>query len=374
MDRNEQFRLWQIEEVQKLSDELSIIRNLITGQLMLKRISLPDSLEVMRTLSALSHPNLMRIYDADLIGGRCVCLCEYIEGSTLEDLIGSFGVYPETAAKNILASVCAGLSALHQHGLVHRDINPSNVMLNRQGVVKIIDYDIVRTVKPGQNKDTDILGTVGYTAPEQFGFQQTDRRADIYSCGVLLNFLLTGEIPSQRMYTGPLRSVIRRCIELDPQKRFDNADELRAALMSRKPYVYEEEGMQKSDEEPTFRPIPGFRSKRVFPKIMTVFGIILYVLALLIYILTLMSNEKRFREIGFPYVLANIFMMSEIFGFFTLFPYLLYGDVGKYTRIFTKDPYGRKVIKNILGTVCLIIGVILFFVMIHLYNKGYLTF
>ena len=372
MDIREKFNLWQIEETEQLSGELSVVRNILTGQLMLKRIVSPDSYQVMKTLSALKHPNLMRIYDADIIGDKCVCLCEYIEGSTLKDIVESNGVYHEKDAKVILASVCEGLSLLHRHGVIHRDINPSNVMLDRLGIVRIIDYDIVRTIKEGQSRDTDILGTVGYTSPEQFGFQQTDQRSDIYSCGVLLNYLLTGAIPSEKLYEGTLRSVIERCIEIDPAKRYTSAEHLRAALLSDTRYFRR----HKNDEmeELRFRPIPGFRTKHVFPKILTVLGIILYVLALIVYIITLFSNEPRFREVGFPFVLANVFMMSDIFGFFTLFPYLLYGDVGKYTRIFTDDLRGRRIIKNLLGTLSLILGVIVFFLMISLYNQGYLTF
>lgn len=371
MDIHEKFNLWKIEEVRKINNELSVVRNLLTGQLMLRRITDPDSYEVMRTMCLLRHPNLMQIYDADLIGNKCVCLCEYIEGITLEAQVETYGVYSEKDAKVVLSSVCAGLSVLHQRGIVHRDINPSNVMLNTHGIVKIIDYDIVRTVKEGKNKDTDILGTIGYTAPEQFGFQQTDQRADIYSCGALLNYLLTGDIPSQRMYTGLLSPVIERCIELDPQKRYSSVSHLQAVLKGDSRYI--KKHTPNEIEELRVRPIPGFRSKRVFPKIMTVFGIVVYVVSLLIYILALM-NVPPYPEKGFPFVLANIFMMSEIFGFFTLFPYLLYGDVGKYTRIFSKEIYARRVIKNILGTLSLVIGVILFFVMIKLYNQGYLSF
>ncbi len=371
MDIHEKFNLWKIEEVQKLSDELSVVRNLVSGQLMLRRVSLPDSYEVMKTLSTLNHPNLMRIYDADIISDRCVCLCEYVEGSTIEAQVRTYGVYSEKNAKIIMLSVCSGLCALHQHGFVHRDINPSNVMLTDRGVVKIIDYDIVRTVKANKNKDTDILGTVGYTAPEQFGFQQTDQRADIYSCGVLLNYLLTGQIPSERMYMGPLRPVIERCTEIDPQKRFGNADQLQQALVTNN---YEKSSQQDEPQEEKYRPIPGFRSKHVFPKIMTVLGIIIYFLALLLYILTMLANSQKFTEKGFPFVLANAMMMLELFGFFSLFPYLLFGDVGQFSRIFTKNPYARKVIKNLLGILCLFIGVVLFFVMIRLYDMGYVTF
>ncbi|MBQ3416990.1 MAG: serine/threonine protein kinase [Ruminococcus sp.] len=372
MDIREKFNLWQIEEVRKLSNELTIVRNILTGQLMIKRIALPDALETMRTLASFSHPNLMRIYDADLIGDKCVCLCEYIEGVTLKNAVETRGVYAENDAKTIIISICSGLCVLHQHGIIHRDINPSNVMITTAGTVKIIDYDIVRTVKEEKSKDTDILGTVGYTSPEQFGFQQTDRRADIYSCGALLNYLLTGSIPSEKLYAGALRPVIERCIEIDPDARYDSAEHLKAVLQNDRRYILRHK--RDEIEELRVRPIPGFRSKHVFPKILTVFGIVIYVLALLIYLIALLSPISYGYQYTAPVILAHVFMMFEVFGFFTLFPYLLYGDVGKYTRVFTKDLRGRRIVKGLFGTLSLILGVVTFIVMISLYNAGYLHF
>ena len=371
MDIHERFNLWQIEEVERLSDELSVVRNILSGQIMLKRISLPDSYEVMKTLSAVSHPNLMKIYDTDIIGNVCISLCEYIEGKSLEEIIDTFGVYSEKNATIIISSVCSGLSALHKRGIIHRDINPSNVMLTKAGIVKIIDYDIVRTVKKNQSKDTVIMGTVGYTAPEQFGFQQTDPRADIYSCGALLNFLLTGDIPSERLYRGDLCPVIERCIAIEPSKRYTDAEHLRAVLQKDRRYLrrYKNEEI----EELRFRPIPGFRSKHFFPKLLTVLGIIIYVLALLLYITILISQAPRLNA-DQHVIFAHVFTISIVFGFFTLFPYLLYGDVGKYTKLFTDDLRGRRIIKGLLGTLSFIVGIALFFLMASLIDQGYLYF
>lgn len=214
MTENEKLRLWAVEEVNKISPEMVLVRNIYSGQLMIKRCFDPSSIELMRRLCGIRQRNLMQIYDADIIGGLCVTLGEYVNGITLADSVRQCGLFTEKQASSIIVSVCNGLKALHQNSIVHRDINPNNVMLDHTGCVKIIDYDISRTVKANQNQDTEIMGTPGYTAPEQFGFQQTNEKADIYSCGVLLNFLLTGKLPNEQIYQGTLTSVIVRLLSL----------------------------------------------------------------------------------------------------------------------------------------------------------------
>lgn len=129
-----------------LGNEIS--KNIYTGQLLLRRIYPPDSLVILRRLSRIHSPNLMAIYDAEIIGNVCVALCEFISGITLEESVRQRGLYNEYAAAKIAAAICAGLSALHSAGIIHRDINPSNVMLDQSGCVKIIDYDIARIANP----------------------------------------------------------------------------------------------------------------------------------------------------------------------------------------------------------------------------------
>ena len=114
-------------------------------------------------------------------------------------------------------------------GAVHRDVKDSNVILRGSDAV-LIGFDASRIVKPECPADTVILGTTGYAAPEQFGLSQTDGRADIYSLGVLLNVMLTGQHPSHRLAEGHAGRIIRRCTMMNPDQRFRNVLELRDAL------------------------------------------------------------------------------------------------------------------------------------------------
>lgn len=362
-------RLWTVVEIDSISPELTIVRNVYSGQIMIKRLSEPSSIDTMRRLCDIKNKNLMEIYDTDIIGGICVTLGEYVQGNTLTDLVEQRGTFSEKDATSIIVSICSGLKSLHQHDIVHRDINPNNVMINNSGCVKIIDYDISRTVKEHQSKDTQIWGTPGYTAPEQFGFQQTNEKADIYSCGALLNFLLTGKLPNEQIHNGSLRAVIERCIELDPNNRYTNIDHLRAVLTNDRRYI---KLMNKSEiESMRFRPLPGFRSKRFFPKLVTVILFIAYIFGLTTWVGYILSPEAHTKQ-SIQHVLALIYVGVLVFGFFTLFPYLLFGDVGKYSLRMAKDPISRKRLNRLFGWLCIIIGIVLFFLMIYLSNIGIL--
>lgn len=369
MTKDEKLRLWTVEEIENISPELTKVRNVYSGKIMIKRVSDPASIDTMRKLCGIKNMNLMEIYDAEIFGGECVTLGEYVQGNTLTDLVEQRGTFSEKDTTFIVASICSGIKSLHQHNIIHRDINPNNVMIDKTGCVKIIDYDISRTVKEHQSKDTQIWGTPGYTAPEQFGFQQTNERADIYSCGVLMNYLLTGKLPNEQMYNGPLGSVIAKCIELDPKNRYTGIDYLRAVLINDRRYL---KLMNKSEiESMRFRPLPGYRSKHFFPKLLTTIAIITYFIGLITWVSYILSPEHHTKQ-SVEHVMALIYFAVLVFGFFTLFPYLLFGDVGKYSLKMTKDPLLRKRLTKLFGWLCIILGVVLFIVMFSLSDQGIL--
>ena len=105
-----------------------------------------------------------------------------------------------------------------------------NVILTNEGEVKLVDFDIARIYQPGKSKDTDMMGTQGYAAPEQFGFGQTDARTDIYAMGVLLNYMLVREFPMEKLTEGKFRTIVLKCIKINPEDRYQNVDELKADI------------------------------------------------------------------------------------------------------------------------------------------------
>ncbi|MGN0978635.1 MAG: serine/threonine protein kinase [Faecousia sp.] len=184
--------------------------------------------EVYRKLQQIQSAHLPRVYDVKEENGRVYALEEYIQGDSLALLLES-GPLPETTAGEILCQLCDALELLHKAGVVHRDIKPENILMRGSEAV-LIDFDVSRMVKPEHDTDTRIMGTTGYAAPEQFGFSQTDARADIYAMGILFNELLTRQHPSKHLAEGRFRPVIERCIEVNVDKRYTTAAQLRQAI------------------------------------------------------------------------------------------------------------------------------------------------
>lgn len=186
--------------------------------------------EVYRRLLGRECPHLPKIYAVEEENGQVQVLEEYVQGDTLAFLMAGKPL-PENSAKNILLQLCRALKVFHGVGAVHRDIKPENILLRGETVV-LIDFHASRISNPVSTTDTRILGTTGYAAPEQYGFSQTDARADIYALGVLLNEMLTLEHPSRRLAEGSLRPVIERCIEVNVEKRFSGVAELEDAILA----------------------------------------------------------------------------------------------------------------------------------------------
>ncbi len=180
-------------------------------------------------MQTVSHPNLPRIYDVSEQDGRCVVLEEFIDGLPLCEL-SEGGSYTPRGVRRVMRAVCDAAGVLHDAGFVHRDIKPENVMVTADGRVVLMDFDTARRHKPQAGRDTVVIGTAGYAAPEQFGVAQTDCRADIFAMGIMMNVMLTGAHPTLAKAGGRLGRVIEKCTRLDPARRYQTAWELKRAL------------------------------------------------------------------------------------------------------------------------------------------------
>ena len=193
------------------------------------KFSFEGDVSIYNILKNISHPNLPRIYSVQVEGDRCEVVEEYINGTTVADILKS-GLYTEDGVRSIIKSVCSALDTLHSFNIIHRDIKPENIMIDSGGNVKLIDFDAARIFKSYQPQDTSFIGTAGFAAPEQYGISQTDCRSDIFALGILMNVMLTGEHPSKKLCDGKLGKVIETCINIDPNKRYSNVCELVSKL------------------------------------------------------------------------------------------------------------------------------------------------
>lgn len=184
--------------------------------------------EVYRKLVGISCPNLPQIMETAERDGMVAVLEEYIQGDSLAYLLEG-ALFSHAEARKITMQLCNALWVLHKLGAVHRDIKPENVMIRGSEAI-LIDFDASRIFKSDTNQDTQILGTTGYAAPEQYGIAQTDERADIYSLGVLLNIMLTGKHPSKELASGRLGRIVQKCTMVNPEKRYKSVLYLMEAL------------------------------------------------------------------------------------------------------------------------------------------------
>jgi serine/threonine protein kinase len=214
-----------------------------------------------QAIAAVDHPNIVRAFDVGNEGGYHFLVLEYVEGVSLQELLNR-GPLSVPHAANMIAQAALGLQHVHECGLIHRDIKPANLLLDRKGVVKILDLGLARMMideaDDGLTRDRDggvILGTADYLAPEQaINSSAVDIRADIYSLGITFYALLAGKPPftdmtvAQKLLAHQLRpvvplptlrpdvppelwAVIERMIAKDPAARFQTPGEVVQALL-----------------------------------------------------------------------------------------------------------------------------------------------
>jgi eukaryotic-like serine/threonine-protein kinase len=211
--------------------------------------------------AALNHPAIVAVYDTGEAetptGPLPYIVMEYVDGVTLRDIVHSDGPIPPRQAIEIIADACQALNFSHQHGIIHRDVKPANIMISKAGAVKVMDFGIARALADAGNSVTQtsaVIGTAQYLSPEQARGETVDSRSDVYSLGCVLYEILTGEppfvgdspvavayqhvredpVPPSERYEGispELDAVVLKALAKNPDNRYQTAAEMRTDLI-----------------------------------------------------------------------------------------------------------------------------------------------
>ena len=242
-----------------LCEDLTLGRRVALKVLLQRFLDDPNFVERFRreakAAAGLNQANLVSIYDWGEVDGTYFIVMEYVEGETLKDLVRRQGRLGGSEAVRILLQLLAALEFAHRTGIVHRDVKPQNVMLDRHGNVKVMDFGIARVGDSGMTEAGSILGTAQYLAPEQAKGQRVDERSDLYSVGIVLYEMLTGTVPFKgdsavtvalkhvnEMAAEPaqlvpglpyaLNQIVLKAIAKDPDQRYQTAEQFARDLRS----------------------------------------------------------------------------------------------------------------------------------------------
>ena len=230
-----------------------------------------------KAVALLSHPNIVSVYDISLDGPSKYIVMEYIKGITLKEYLNKKGRLEWREAVHYINQILAALSHAHEKGVIHRDVKPENVMLMRDGNIKVIDFGIAKL--PDSKSLTVIdkaIGTVNYISPEQASGQGSTEKSDIYSTGIMLYELVTGQLPfvsassvsvammhvssepampssiCESIPTG-LEQIIIKAMMKSPDKRFGSASSMKKALeylLEHPTIIFKENGATDADGKP----------------------------------------------------------------------------------------------------------------------------
>ncbi|MGP4058352.1 Stk1 family PASTA domain-containing Ser/Thr kinase [Mycobacterium sp. 4D054] len=211
--------------------------------------------------AALNHPAIVAVYDTGEAetptGPLPYIVMEYVDGVTLRDIVHSDGPMPPQRAIEVIADACQALNFSHQHGIIHRDVKPANIMISKTGAVKVMDFGIARALADAGNPVTQtaaVIGTAQYLSPEQARGVKVDARSDVYSLGCVLYEVLTGEppfvgdspvavayqhvredpVPPSQRHSGispELDAVVLKALAKNPDNRYQTAAEMRSDLV-----------------------------------------------------------------------------------------------------------------------------------------------
>ena len=217
------------KEVAMLNEEhkVSIVQHIETNKIYVKKVLSVYNMDVYEQLFRNPVRHVPRIYAMYESEGTLTLIEEYVPGETLQEILDLNAKLTERDVVSIAINLCDILTELHSQSpaLIHRDIKPSNVMLTEDERVYLLDLNAARIYSEKKEKDTRLIGTEGFAAPEQFGFGDSSSQTDIYAVGNLIKAML-----GDRTISPKLNAIVNKCLEISPKDRFQTAGQLKKQL------------------------------------------------------------------------------------------------------------------------------------------------
>lgn len=334
MDYFTEYKLSKYKEIEPLSNKGTtiLVYDTVERELFVKKTVNAEIYKIYKKISDIECDYMSKIIDTIKVEDEYTIIEEFIKGDSIDYLVKQNGAFSEEKAVSYIVDIGEALKQIHSRNIVHRDITPNNIIINENDRAVLLDLDIARDIARIEDKsgrrDTTLLGTAGFASPEQYGFAQTDTRGDIFSMGILLNFMLTGEIVQKKIYTKTgLYNVISKAIQIDPEKRYRRIEEF---IIDVSVYCPEKTVTEKNSKwlYKIAYHLPGFRTNKIYKK----------VIAIILYFVFLWDiyNTVFYRKVSFKEGLKEVLYTFLLF----IFPMWFFGARG---RIMKKIPMLREI-------------------------------
>lgn len=358
MDFKENYYLEKYEQLAVLADTQKcrtiLSRNTDTNEIVVFKVMDRHGLEVYDRLKKMDNSNIVNVIDCFLHEDKCVAVEEFVNGKRLIDVLQKN--IPVDVIVDYIRQICNGLKHVHNNNIVHRDMQPKNIIVDRHNRITIIDFDIARIRKLEADSDTELLGTAGYASPEQFGFAQTDKRSDIYSLGVLIGEMVKPYVNVEEVSKGKelcanailtskenktikrLAKISRKCTEIAPENRYKSIEEIEKYLKQNK-YDNQDNELEEPEKlnlKEIIRTIPGFRTNNIL--YMTVSSLI-YLFFIAVFFQTGLSQERLKK--GYEWLCV---ILSEISW---ILPYIYLANIGNVVYRLRKRKFNSKLCEYI---------------------------
>lgn len=350
MNGKESYYLEKYKKLTVLSStskcETILAMNTDTNQVVVFKAMEKHACDVYVKLIKLNNVNVVKVEDCFLHNDKCIAVEKFVNGRRLSDILANR--IEIKVIGNYIGQICNGLKDVHKLGIIHRDLQPKNIVISDENKLKIIDFDIARIKKEDASNDTELWGTAGYAAPEQFGFAQTDERSDIYSLGVIIDEMIKPYVESpdvilndrEQKAISRLLKISKKCKEMDPENRYKSIEEILRAIKDLQGMGMLDESERDYYEKLTvkdfIKTIPGFRGGNIFRMI---FATLIYILSIYLFYHVGISYENTKKG----YTVATV-LLTELSVFI---PYGYAANIGEVVYRLRGGKFKHKIFEYI---------------------------